>query len=172
MAIVTGQRDVTLSGRVIPVVTTLVFAMMSTVPVHLPGLSMVTPAFALMAVFHWTVYRPDLLPPVAVFAIGIFLDLLGATPYVGLSALVLLIGRTVLVANRPFFVNRPFAVFWGGFVLFAGAVLGAEWAALGLLHKGSVAAPPVIFQTVLTVGGFPVGSYLLAVAHRAFVLRP
>src|SRR5271157_5764774 len=101
MAIVTGQRDVPFSGRVVPFVTTLVFALISLVPLHLPGFAVITPAFSLMALYHWTVYRPNLLPPISVFVLGLVLDLLSGAPYVGLSAGIFLVARTVLLTNRP-----------------------------------------------------------------------
>ena len=34
-------------------------------PLHIPGYAALTPAFTLMAVYHWTIYRPDLLPALA-----------------------------------------------------------------------------------------------------------
>jgi rod shape-determining protein MreD len=53
-------------NTLIPFTSTLVFVLLSVVPLQIPGFAVVTPAFALMAVYHWTIYRPDLLPPVAV----------------------------------------------------------------------------------------------------------
>lgn len=88
------SRDDGYPARFLPFLMTLLFALISVVPLNLPGFAVVTPAFALMAVFHWTVYRPDLMPLGAIFLIGLLLDLLNGTPYVGLSALMLLLVRT------------------------------------------------------------------------------
>ena len=79
------QRDIGYPGRLVPFLTTLLFAFFSVVPFNLPGFAVVMPAFTLMAVFHWTVYRPDLLPLSAVFVSGLLLDLLNGTPYVGVT---------------------------------------------------------------------------------------
>src|SRR5580698_9282591 len=102
------QRDIGYPGRLVPFLTTLLFAFFSVVPLNLPGFAVVMPAFALMAVFHWTVYRPDLLPLSAVFGIGLFLDLLNGTPFVGLSALIFLLARTAVLGQRRLFFERPF----------------------------------------------------------------
>src|SRR5579863_9753559 len=110
------QSDIGYPGRLVPFLTTVLFAFLSVLPLNLPGFAVVMPAFALMAVFHWTVYRPDLLPLSAVFVTGLLLDLLNGTPYVGLSALVFLLGRTAVIGQRKFFVNRAFTVVWVGFL--------------------------------------------------------
>ncbi len=65
------------AGRMLPAATTLFAALISVLPVHIPGYAALTPAFTLMAAYHWTIYRPDLLPPLALFAIGLAEDLLG-----------------------------------------------------------------------------------------------
>ena len=172
MALVEWQpRDVGLLASLVPGLATILFALVSLVPLHIPGLAVVTPAFMLMAVYHWTIYRPDLLPPSAIFAIGVLLDLLSGTPYVGISALTLLIARTVLLANRRHFVNRTFPILWGGFLALAAGTFTFQWAVISLLHEAILGARPAIFQAVLTVACFPVGSYLLAGAHRAFLMR-
>ncbi len=160
-----------LVARFVPFLMTLLFAVMSVVPLNLPGFAVVTPAFALMAVFHWTVYRPDLMPLSAVFAIGLLLDLLDGTPYVGLSALVLLIVRTAVLSQRRFFVNRTFPVLWLGFLAVTAGSFAFLWVSVSLLHAGFLGLRPFVFQAVLTVACYPVGSYVLAWAHRAFLLR-
>lgn len=157
--------------RFVPFLITLVFAIISVVPLHVPGFSVVTPAFALMAVFHWTVYRPDLMPLSAVFAIGLFLDLLNGTPYVGLSALSLLIIRGIVLSQRRFIVARTFPVVWLGFLAVTVGTFAFLWAAVSVLHGTILGVRPFIFQAVLTVACYPVGSYVLAWAHRAFLLR-
>ncbi len=158
-------------NKLIPFVTTLLFVLISVVPLHIPGLAVVAPAFGLMAVYHWTIYRPDLLPPVAVFIAGLLLDLLNGTPYVGTSALSLLLTRSVLMAQRRFFINRLFPVLWAGFLVTAAAVVAFEWALVSALHGGVLGARPVIFEALLTVAIFPLGSYLLARTQRAFLMR-
>jgi rod shape-determining protein MreD len=165
------QREAGLPNKLLPFVTTLSFVIISVVPLHIPGFAVVTPSFALMAVYHWSIFRPDLLPPVAVFLAGLLLDLLNGTPYVGTSALSLLIVRSMLLSQRRLFADRTFPVLWAGFLLVAAAVTAFEWALLSALHSAALGPRPFIFQAVLTVASFPVGSYLLGRAQRAFLMR-
>ncbi|HWI26878.1 MAG TPA: rod shape-determining protein MreD [Stellaceae bacterium] len=172
MGMVLFQREAGgFPNKLVPFLTTLLFVVISIVPWHVPGLAMVAPAFGLMAVYHWTIYRPDLLPPSAVFVAGLLLDLLNGTPYVGTSALSLLLTRSVLMSQRRFFVNRLFPVLWAGFLLTAAAVVAFEWALVSALHGAVLGARPAIFEALLTVAIFPLASYLLARAQRAFLMR-
>jgi rod shape-determining protein MreD len=165
------QRDTRLFPRLVPVLSAFLFALFSVLPFDIPGLIVVSPAFALMAVFHWSIYRPDLFPIGAAFVLGLLVDLLDGTPYVGLSALIFLLTRTALLHLREYFLDRPFAALWGGFFLVAATAFALEWSVTSLVHKSLLGLRPVVFQALLTVACFPVGSYLLASAHRAFLGR-
>ena len=165
------ERDIGYPGRLVPFLTTVLFAFFSVVPLDLPGFAVVMPAFALMAVFHWTVYRPDLLPLSAVFVSGLLLDLLNGTPYVGISALVFLIGRSAVMGQRKLFVNRPFAIVWLGFLVLAVGVFLLLWALVSALYASFIDLRPFVFQAVLTVACYPAASYVLARAQRAFLVR-
>lgn len=166
-----AQRDVGYPARTVPFVTTLLCACLAVVPLNLPGFSVVMPAFALMAVFHWTVYRPDLLPLSAVFVIGVLQDLVNGTPYVGLSSLILLLARSAVMGQRKLFVNRNFTIVWLGFLALAAAAFLLIWALVSLLHGATLDLRPFLFQAVLTVACYPVASYALARLHRAFLPR-
>lgn len=165
------QHDIGYPGRLVPFLTTLVFAFLSVVPINLPGFAVVMPAFALMAVFHWTVYRPDLLPLSAIFAAGVLLDLLNGTPYVGISALIFLLGRAAVMSQRKFFVNRPFAIVWLGFLVLTVGVFVLFWMLVSAIHGGLIDLRPFVFEAVLTVACYPVASYVLARVQRTFLAR-
>lgn len=169
MARVTAPRDTGFGGRVAPFLSTLLFVLVSVVPLQIPGFAAVTPSFALMAVFHWTTYRPDLLPNSAVFVLGLLLDLLNGSPYLGVSALMLLVARTAVLVERRHFVNRSFATLWLGFLALAAGTFAFGWALVSALRGQILGTRPFIFEAVLTVACYPVGSWLLARLHRALV---
>ena len=165
------QRDVSVANRLVPFVTTVLFALLSVVPVHVPGLAVATPAFVLMAVYHWTIYRPDLLPAVGVFAAGILLDLLNGTPYLGISSLALLLVRGVILAQRRLVAGQSFPILWAGFFTVTATFIAFEWLVTSILNGLALGSRPFVFQALLTIVTFPVGSYLLAQAQRAFLRR-
>ena len=114
-------------ARMLPIATTLLAAIIAILPVPVPGYAALTPAFTLMAVYHWTIYRPDLLPPIGVFGVGLAQDLLGGAP-VGVGTLVLLLARAAVLRARRYFINRTFPFVWTGFTLLGAAAMLALWA--------------------------------------------
>jgi rod shape-determining protein MreD len=162
-------REAGLGDRLVPFLSSLCFVLVSVVPLQIPGFAAVTPSFALMAVFHWTSYRPDLLPLTAVFVLGLLLDLLNGTPYLGVAALTLLLARTAVLNGRRYFVGQPFAVLWLGFLAVAAGAFAFDWAFVSLLDGTVLGTRPFIFEAALTVACYPVGSYILVRLHRAFI---
>jgi rod shape-determining protein MreD len=112
------------------------------------------------------IYRPDLLPPLATFLLGLVLDLLSGTP-LGVSSLLFLIARSIVIRQRRFFVNRPFPFVWMGLMLLAVGAVAVLWA-IGSAVNGVLLDPrPAALQVVLTVATFPAISYLLVRVQRA-----
>lgn len=163
-----GRRVEASAARLLPIATTALAAMLSVVPMPIPGYRGITPAFVLMAVFHWTVYRPDLLPAAALFLIGIGVDLLSGAP-LGTTALVLVLARSLVLASRRLFANRSFPFVWSGFVILGAAAMAFLWALNSLLDWGFLEYQSALFRLTLTVALFPVASFLLGRTQRALL---
>ena len=56
---------------------------------RIPGYAEIAPVLALMAVYHWAIYRPNLMPLWSIFVLGVLQDLLSGVP-LGLYILVFL----------------------------------------------------------------------------------
>ncbi len=154
------QADRFLRG-LIPSLVTLLLVLASALPWRLPSLVEVTPAFAVMAVFYWTIYRPDRLPYAATFCIGVLQDLLTGTPP-GMTALVLLTVQGVIASQRTFFRGKPFLVVWWGFSLVMPAAGLMSWI-IGSAYFGAIVPPlPIVVQTALTILLFPVFTALFS----------
>jgi len=164
------QRDVQLY-RLVPFTSTVFAVILSVVPLQVPGLAVATPTVALMAVYYWTVYRPDLMPPSAIFVIGVMLDLLNGTPYIGLSSLTFLVLRSLILVFRGRAANQDFALIWAGFLAAAAVAMGLQWLATCVLSRTPLAARPFMFQGLVTVAAFPIADYLLAQLHRRLLVR-
>ena len=164
------QRDTGFLNRLVPLVSTTLAIFASIVPLHLPGFAVVTPAFALMAVYHWSIYRPDLLSYAGAFGAGLLLDLLNGAP-LGVSSLVLLLARAGVLSQRRFFAGRSFAVVWAGFVAVTAAAISLEWMVVSLFYRVALQLRPFLFQGVLTISIYPVASYLLVRLQRNFLAR-
>jgi rod shape-determining protein MreD len=164
----TDQRVDHVAARLLPIVTTLLAMVISIQPVPIPGYAAVAPAFTLMAVYHWTIYRPKLLPPFSLFLIGVTQDLLtGAPP--GVSALAMLLAWVIVLRIRRHFVNRSFPFVWTGFTLLTGGTMLWLWALHCLIDRGMNDFRSTVFHAVLTISLFPLASLLLGRTQRSLM---
>lgn len=155
-------------ANVLPIMTTIAAALLSIEPLHLGGYAALSPAFTLMAAFHWTIYRPHLLPPLALFVIGSIQDLLsGGLP--GITAVMLLLARAIVMANRHNFFDRRFSFIWAGFAALTGGAMLFLWALHSLLAGHFLEFREPVFRGVLTISIFPIASFLLARSQRALI---
>jgi rod shape-determining protein MreD len=154
--------------NVLPIATTVLAALLSIAPLHLEGYAAPTPAFTLMATYHWTIYRPNLLPPAWLFLIGTIQDLLSGG-LLGVTAVTLLLARATVVPHRPYFVDRPFPFIWAGFTLLTGGAMLFSWALHSLLAAELLDLRGPVLRAVLTIAVFPVASFLLGRSQRALI---
>jgi rod shape-determining protein MreD len=159
-----GQRLDAQARRLAPVAITFMLVLLAAVPSHVPGLARIMPLLALIGVYHWTAYRPDLMPARAVFAIGLFQDIVGGGP-LGLYAAVFLLVHGAIVWQARFLVGKGFGMLWIGFALMsAGAALFA-WIAAMLLNAALIDPLGLFYQYLLTLGVYPVLSSLFLRWH-------
>lgn len=154
--------------RLTPVVSCFVMVLLGVMPHGLPHFPTVAPDLAMMTVFYWAIYRPDLLPKWAVILVGLFQDLLGGT-LIGVNVAVLLIVHYVGLSQRRTFIGKPFVIAWFGFMVLALGVGVLYWLALAVMSGTVVLAHAVLFQYLLTFASFPLMSWLLVRAHRYVV---
>jgi rod shape-determining protein MreD len=152
----------------LPVSTTVLAMLFSTQSIQIPGYAAINPAFVLMATYHWTIYRPDLLPGVALFVIGTIQDLL-CGGLVGVTPLLLLLTQAIVLRHRGYFVNRTFPFIWAGFTLLTAGAMLFLWALYSLLAAELLDSGATVFRSVLTVSLFPVASFLLRRSQRALL---
>jgi rod shape-determining protein MreD len=125
----------------------------------------ITPFSTLCVVYFWSLYRPDLFGAVAAFSTGIVYDALAGLP-LGLTALILLLVRQLVVVQQRFFLARSFPVIWCCFLLLAPAALIARWLLVSLWCGRLFALAPVLLSVLLTVALYPLASLLLTRIHN------
>ena len=96
------DRSVRLLG---PFVVSIILVMLSALPIHVPGYGQIAVEVGLVTVFYWAIYRPDLFPVFAAFALGLWQDILVGSP-IGMHALTLLLAIGRLYPSGPFFRER------------------------------------------------------------------
>jgi rod shape-determining protein MreD len=162
------QRMDQLARKLTPFALTLLLVILGQVPWHLPGLAEVAPLLPLMAVYHWTIQRPDLLPAHAVFVIGLLTDLLSGGP-IGVNTLVLLTVYGVIYSQRRFFIGKTFLITWLGFVFVSAAASVQAWLLVSALHVTLIRADAPVFQYLLTAALYPVPAWLFLRWQQVFL---
>lgn len=151
-----------------PLALTLAVVIVKLVPLRLPAFSVIAPDVVLMAVFYWTVHRPDLLRSWGAFVVGLLEDILTGTP-LGVTSLVLLLVHWTIIAQHRVLRGLSFALLWAAFAVTA-AGAKALIVALALVISHGRVDPTILFaQYAFTVAFYPLVSLLMGRAQRAFL---
>jgi rod shape-determining protein MreD len=160
-----GYRFTQVARNGTPGLLALIFVLLSLVPYNFPGSAQLVPPLALMAVFYWGIYRPDLLPGPLAFVLGLLQDLLGGGP-LGMWAAVFLLVLMVIAPQRRFFLGKMFVVEWLGFALVTPVVFLAIWF-IGSIYIGAIVDPGSLFvQASLTIAFYPGLSWSMSAVRR------
>ena len=170
MKVTVWQRLDFLARNLTPLLITLVFVIVSVMPTRLPGASYIVPAFVLMSVYYWSLHRADLLPAIAVFAIGLLQDILSGTP-LGLNAVVLIGVYGVGITQRRFFYGKSFLVVWWGFMSIAAVAMALSWLLMAVFSEGLLSPRPALFEYLMTVTFYPPVAWLFGQIHRVLPRR-
>jgi len=149
----------------VPLLLTLLLALLSAVPLGVPGLGPVMPFLPAIAVFYWALYRPDLMPLTATFVVGLVHDGLSGAPF-GLAALILVALQGVAGSQRKFFHAKGLGVTWLGFALVAAGASALGWVAASAYYFAVLDTTPVLVQFALTVAAYPFVAWPFGVLHR------
>lgn len=156
----TGLRLDLVLRRLTPFLITAGLVLIGVLPVHIPAYGAVAPLLPLVVVYHWSLYRPELMPAWAVFLLGLLVDALSGAP-IGVNAGVFVVVRGVVESQQQFFIGKSFVIVWFGFALVLAGALAVSWLLVSAFHVAVIAPGALVFQFALTLGGYPVLSWLL-----------
>ena len=154
--------------KLFPFALSVMLLVLSVAPLPIPGYAQVVPAFGVMAVYYWAIHRPDLLPAIAVFALGLLEDILTGAP-TGVNALVLVLVYGVMRNQRRPFLGKPFLVMWFGFLFVAPSAALAHWLLYSMVAGHLVPFRPALVALALTLALYRWLTFLFAAGQRAFL---
>ena len=166
-----ARRLLRLPLPALPFLTSLLLALVATLPVYTGHVGEAMPPLGVVAVFYWAVYRPDLLTYAAAFAVGLVIDLVSGAPP-GLTALVLVAVRRLVLDHRGFLVGRPFHVLWLGFLVAVAAAQALAWCAASLYLLWAVDPAPLVLGGMVALLVFPAIAWLLRRCQLILPLTP
>lgn len=158
-------RLLRLLRTLVPGLTVLAAVVITVLPVGVPHLSVVMPVFTLMAIYYWTLTRPDLISAPLMFLIGLFQDAMTGTP-MGLTAIVFLSAHYFVITQRRLLAGQSFAMAWFGFSVLAMMAAGLAWLIACAFYARLVPIGPSAVQTLLTIVLYPPLAWALAQVHR------
>lgn len=151
----------------LPVLMTTGLVILGGVDFGLPHFGAIAAPLTLVAIYYWSLFRPDLLPYSMVFLLGILQDILHGAP-LGLNALVMVLVSLIIRNQARFLTSQGFVVQWLGFlmVVFADAML--QWF-LHSMHAGQILAiSHGLLRALLGAAIYPfLDRFILLPVHRA-----
>ncbi len=150
-----------------PCLVTLGLVLLSSAPLRVPELSAIMPALSLIAVYHFTIYHPHLLPYWATFLIGILQDLISGIPP-GVSVIVLLTVQAVIRTRYRHFAEAGFLMNWANFLLLSALAFTIGWLLTSIGFARVLDPRPAVFQYLLTGAVYPVLAWLIMRVRKVF----
>jgi len=148
----------------------ILLVVLASLPWGLPHFTLLCPMVGLVAVYYWTVHRPDLMPAGGAFAIGLAADLVSGAP-LGLDAFVLTLAHAVTRANRRALMGESFRLVWLGFFAVAAGAGFVYWLAASLFWTTLLPPRALVAQLAVTVAVYPLAAQLFALAQRRLPVR-
>ena len=168
MSVGVWQRVDRFGRNLTPAAITIGQLLAAAAPASAPGAPPLAPALVLTSVFYWTIHRPDLLRPSALFFIGLLQDLLTGGP-VGVNSLILVALHWVLLTQRRLFLAGTFVFMWFGFGLTVMSAVTAQWLIYAIANVALLPTPGPAFQALLTLALFPPVAWAFMQVHRTFL---
>ena len=168
MSVAVWQKLDHMARSLTPFGLSLLLVILSVVPTHIPGYAQIAPILALVSIYHWAIYRPNLLPLFSVFILGLLQDLLTGTP-VGLYILVFLTVYGIVLSQRRFFAGKSFTVYWIGFAVVSLVASVESWVLASAWNLALIDFNAVTFQYLLSLGVFPIVAWIFLRWQQAFL---
>ncbi len=153
-----------------PFLLTCGFVLLENVPLYVHQISVIAPMLALISVYDWAVYRPDLMPAPLLFLLGLGQDLVSGG-VVGIQPMTFLVFYAIIDWRRRVFHGKSFLVLWGGFSLIAGLCVFMQWLLAGVVYRVAPPVMPTIFIWLMSLAAFPLLAVLLLTVHRRLPMR-
>jgi len=124
--------------------------------------------FLMITVYFWAAYRPNVLPPVMVFVLGLLADVITGTP-IGVGAIILVLLNWAVSSQRAFLTAQSFAMVWLVFGIIYAAITVMQWLVFGLLQFQWPSVTHIMPQFLAGIIAFPC---IAAIYHLAYKILP
>ena len=145
----------------IPFAVSVLLILAAVLPYGLPKSSLAAPVLALISVYYWSLFRPELMPAGAAFLLGLLVDVLSGGPP-GLNALVLILVHWAASGQRRALAGKSFAVGWLGYLLIAGGAAILNWFVASVFHVTVIESVTLLVSHAIGTAAYPLVAIFLA----------
>lgn len=144
----------------LPVVATVILIFFSVLPWGVTRIVALELVVAIISVYYWGIYRPDLMPVGAAFLIGLVVDLLGGGVF-GLNAMLLVVIQWVAIGQRRALMSKTFMIGWLGYLLISAGAMTIAWLISSVFYGDFLEYTSVIIAYVTGALIYPAVALLL-----------
>ena len=154
--------------RLLPLLSSVCFILLSYLPCDFMFLNSIHPAIALVCGYFWLVHRPDLFSLGSVFLLGLIDDLISSAP-MGSSIFAMLVLYALTNAASRFLTAKPFVALWYGFMVLALVTMLSRWLVVSVYYSCFLPLGILLFSYLVTVFCYPLVSLLLAFVQNKLI---
>jgi rod shape-determining protein MreD len=152
----------------VPMLQVLGVTVLFAIPLRLWGLGLPEPVFPMAAVFAWAVIRPSVLAPLAIVAMGLFLDILWGGPF-GLWALCLLVAYGLALGGRSMTAGQSRAALWVWYAVVTATAMAVGFLIVSLKARAMPSLFAIAWQYLATIVLYPFAHRLIDMFEDADV---
>ena len=155
-------------SHLLPFLSSVLLIICSYIPFDFFALNCIKVSFGAICTYFWLQHRPDLFNLWSVFWLGVFDDVITASPF-GINMFEYLL-LFVLVNNTSRLFNaKPFVVLWCGFALLDLICYLAKWLLVSVYYSQFLPLPELMVSYLITVSVYPIISLFLAFVQNNLI---
>jgi rod shape-determining protein MreD len=155
----------------VPALSCFAIVLIGVVPLRIPLFGPISPLLALIPIYYWGVHRPDLMPFVVVFLIGLFHDVLTGAP-LGVHSFIYLICHFLVISQRRVLSGKNVLLLWWGFLIVTLIAVTLEWLVFSAFNLVLMPVEPLAFRVLITAALFPLFGWMMIQLHRFVIPTP
>jgi rod shape-determining protein MreD len=149
-----------------PMALAIILLIISTIPIHLVGISAFFPIVDVMVIYYWSNYRSSLLPNWFIFLLGILRDLIEGIS-LGVSPFSYLVVRLVVMSGKDAHKKESFIFIWQGFAVVAFIAIILKWLLVSFSINTPLILNSAIMQFMISIAIYPVFHWVFNLVNKA-----
>jgi rod shape-determining protein MreD len=146
--------------KMAPLAVTILLVMVALMHLPLPGFAELAPMLPVMAIYYWSVHRPELVPFWAIFLIGLLIDTLSGG-ILGFNALMLLLVSAFMRPQRRYLFEKGLVIHWIVFMFVVAVFEFLRWALMAAITQKFLSFGDPALRVLLAIALYPCLSWLL-----------